>query len=78
MDNIELESKYEEVLKKDVWNDEDWGIVLDCLGPSELKKDGYIVTKSIETTRNYELYKFRKEQKLLVKKIKKAKRRRRK
>ena len=72
MDSIELESKYEEVLKKDVWNDEDWGIVLDCLEPSKLKKNGYIVT------RNYELDKFRKEQKLLVKKIKKAKRRRRK
>lgn len=71
MDNIELESKYEEVLEKDVWNDEDWGIVLDCLGPSELKKNGYI------HIRNYELYKFRKEQKLLVKKIKKDKRRRR-
>jgi hypothetical protein len=71
MDNMELDRRVEEVLKKDVWNDEDWGIVLDYLEPSELEKNGYI------HTRNYLLDVFRKEQKNLIKKIKKAKRRRR-
>jgi hypothetical protein len=70
----ELEDKDKkcmEVMHKDVWNDEDWRIVLDYFEPSKEEIYNYV------HTRNYELDVFRKQQRKLIKKIKKAKRRRR-